>query len=151
MAQLVPVFLGGGAMAGLSSVATIAAPIIGIAGGISRFAEGNAQAAEYERQGKEERIMAGIQAAQLRREARQRQSRDRVAMIEGGSFTGTGEGVLFQNAVAQEMDALAVEFQGEQRGRAADFQARQSRGNILDVFTSAINGFNQVDPLNIGN
>jgi hypothetical protein len=74
-------------------------------------------------------------------------------MLEAGALAGTGEGVLEQNAVAQELDALTIEFQGEQRARSAEYQAAQARraASPLKIFSAAISGFSQMDPLNIGN
>lgn len=143
----------GGAVSTISTIASIAAPVLGVVGTISQIKAAKEQEAELERQGKEQRIMASVEAERARREARFRQSRDRTAMLEGGALSGTAEGVLEQNAVAQELDALTVEFRGEQQQRASQFAARQAgrRVGVLDVFSSAISGFSQVDPLNISN
>jgi hypothetical protein len=137
----------------ISTIATVAGPLIGIAGAVSEMGEARAQAAEFDRQSKEERIMANVDAERARRAARQTQSRDRVAALEGGAYSGTMKGVLDQNAVAQELDALTVQFQGEQRGKQADFQAKQAKraASPLKVFSAAIGGFANMDPLAIGN
>ena len=143
----------GGFLSTLSTIATIASPVIGIMGAVAEIGEAKAQEAEFERQAKEERIMASVEAERTRRAARQEQSRSRVSMLEGGALSGTAFGVLEQNAVAQELDALTVEFMGEQRGTAAEFQAAQARRSAspLKIFSAAISGFSQLDPLNIGN
>lgn len=153
MATLVPLLgLGAGATAGLATAATIAGPVLGVMGAVSQIGEARAQEAEFKREAVETRVAANVNAEKMRREARQKQSRDRTAMAEGGALAGTGEGVLDQNAVAQELDALTVEFQGEQRAKGSEFQAQQARkqGSVLNVFSSAVEGFNQMDPLNIG-
>ena len=151
MAPLIPLLgLGAGVAATLSTIATVAGPVLGVMGAIGGLQESAAQSAEFTREATETRVMSGINAGKLRREARQKQSRDRTAMAEGGALAGTGAGVLNQNAVAQELDALTVEFQGEQRAKGADFQAQQAKGSVLDVFSAAVTGFNDMDPLNIG-
>lgn len=143
--------LGGGLLSTISTVAAIAGPVLAIAGAAQGRQEAQAQSAEFGRQATEERLMASVESERMRRAARQRQSIERTSMIEGGALSGTAVGVLDQNAVAQELDALTVEFQGEQRGRAADFQASQQPTGALPIFTAAIKGFNQFDPLNLGN
>jgi len=137
----------------VSSIASIAGPVLGVAGAIQGNREAKAQEAEYSRQALEERLMASIGAARERRAARQRMSAQQTAFIESGAVGGTAVGVLEQNAVAQELDALTIEFQGEQRARGALFEARQAKrkASPLNVFGAAIEGFNQMDPLNIGN
>ena len=139
-------------MAGLSSIATIAAPVLGVMSAISEAGAAKEQASEFERQATEERVAANINAEKTRRDARQRQSASRTAMAEGGVLSGTSFGVLDQNAVAQELDALTIEFQGEQRGQSAEFQAAQARkaASPLNVFSAAVEGFSSFDPLNVG-
>lgn len=154
MAQLMAMM---GASAGtVSTVATvmeIAQPVLGVMGAVAAAGEAKAQTSEFERQATEERLMAGIEAERTRRAARQKQSAERVAMLEGGALSGTAEGVLEQNAVAQELDALTVEFRGEQRAKSAEFQAQQSRraASPLNIFSAAVEGFSDMDPLNVGN
>lgn len=140
-----------GVTSALSAFTTIAAPVLGVASAISGVQAQKQQAAEYTRQAREERVAAGIQAERMRRAARQRQSAARVSMAEGGALSGTAFGVLNQNAVAQEMDALTVIYQGEQAARGAEFNAQQSRAlaSPLNVFSAAITGFNDMDPLNL--
>lgn len=152
-ATLTALGMSASAAATMSTIVTVAQPLLGIAGALASMGEASAQAAEHERQAKEERIMASVEAERHRRSSRQSQSRDRVSMLEGGALSGTAQGVLDQNAVAQELDALTVEFQGEQRGRAAEFQAQQAKrgASPLKVFSAAIDGFANMDPLNIGN
>lgn len=140
---------GGGAVGTLAQLSTVASPVLGVMSAVSGLQEGARQSAEYERQAQESRIMAGIEAERLRRVARQEQSRARAAMAEGGVLSGTSLDLLDSNAVARELDALTVEFRGQQEARGAEFQAQQSRGNVLDVFSSAVRGFSQVDPLNL--
>jgi len=136
----------------IGTIATIAGPVLGVMSAITANAAARQQGRELDRQGREERVVAGIEAEQLRRKARQQQSASRTAMAEGGALSGTSLGVLDQNAVAQEMDALMVEYRGEQRGQSADFQAAQARKSAspLNIFTAAVDGFNNMDPLNIG-
>jgi hypothetical protein len=143
--------VGAKATALFSAISTIAGPVLGIASAIKGNQEARAQSAEYSRQAREERVTAGIQAARMRRAARAKQSADRTSMAEGGALSGTGLGVLDQNAVAQELDALTVQYQGEQSGRAADFRAKQAKAGsgALNIFSAAIRGFNDMDPLNL--
>lgn len=143
----------GGALSTISSISAIAAPVLGVTQALAANQESKAQAAEFERAGKESQLMASIEAERLRKEGRQRQSAERSAFIEGGAFSGTAAGVLEQNAVAQELDALTVEFQGEQRAAGAEFQASQARraASPLNVFSAAVEGFSGFDPLNVGN
>lgn len=146
------VMFGAGGAATIGTVATIAAPVLGVVSAISGNAAARQQGREFDRQARDERVVAGIEAEQARRAARQRQSAARTAMAEGGVLSGTSLGVLDQNAVAQEMDALMIEYRGEQRGQAAEFQAAQARKSAspLNVFSAAVSGFNSMDPLNIG-
>lgn len=144
---------GAGALSTISTVASVASPVLGVVGALQAAGEAKAQKAEFERQATEERLFASIEAEKVRRDARQRASAERAAFIEGGAFSGTAQGVLEQNAVAQELDALTVEFQGEQRARGAEFQAQQAgrAASPLNVFSAAVEGFNQFDPLNVSN
>lgn len=142
-----------GTVSTISTVASVAAPVLGVVGAISANQEAKAQAAEFERAADESRLMASIEAERQRKQARQRQSAERAAFLEGGAFSGTAMGVLEQNAVAQELDALTVEFQGEQQARGQEFSAAQARQSAspLNVFSAAVSGFNDFDPLNVGN
>jgi hypothetical protein len=137
----------------IATIAEIAAPVLAVGGAVQGIQEAKAQEAEFEREATESRLMAGIEAERMRRDARQRQSAERAAFIEGGAYSGTAQGVLQQNEVAQELDALTVEFQGEQRGRGAEFAASQAAraASPLNVFSAAVGGFNDFDPLNVGN
>jgi len=141
--------VGTGAAGTIATAATIASPVLGVMGALAGVQERQEQRAEFEREAKESRIMASAEAAKMRREARQRQSRSRAMMAEGGVLSGTSLGGLDQNAIAMELDALNVEFQGEQQAKSAEFQASQSKANYLDVFSSAVEGFTQMDPLNL--
>lgn len=150
MAELLLTLGASAAVAGtIASVASIATPVLGVMGALAGVQERKEQRAEHEREAKESRIMASAEAAKMRREARQRQSRSRAMMAEGGALSGTSLGVLDQNAIAMELDALNVEFQGEQQAKSAEFRAGQSKANYLDVFSSAVGGFTQMDPLNL--
>jgi hypothetical protein len=135
----------------VATVATIAGPVLSTLGAVQQMQEGKAQAAEFSRQAREERVAAGIRAERMRRQARLQQSAERTAMAEGGALSGTAIGVLDQNAVAQEMDALTVSFQGEQAGASADFRSQQARRSAspLNVFSTAVQSFGQMDPLNL--
>lgn len=154
---MAPVLLAMGASAATAStvatIATVASAVLPAVGALQQAGEAKQQEAEFERQATEERLFSSIEAERSRRQARQVQSAQRAAFIEGGAFSGTAQGVLDQNAVSQELDALTVEFQGEQRAKGAQFQAQQAgrAASPLNVFGAAIQGFNQVDPLNIGN
>jgi len=154
---MAPVLLAMGASAATAStvatVATVASAVLPAVGALQAAGEAKQQEAEFSRQATEEKLFSSIEAERSRRQARQVQSAQRAAFIEGGAFSGTAQGVLDQNAVAQELDALTVEFQGEQRAKGAQFQAEQAgrAASPLNVFGAAIQGFNQVDPLNIGN
>lgn len=133
----------------IGSIATVASPVLGVMGAIAGVQEKKEQRAEFEREAAESRIMASVEAEKVRRETRQTQSRARTSMAEGGALSGTGLGVLEQNAVAQELDALTVEFRGEQQARGAEFRAGQTGTGYLDVFSSAVSGFSAMDPLNL--
>lgn len=140
----------GGLFTTLGQIATIASPVLGVASAIQGNKAAKEQAAEYSREARETRVNASIAAERQRRAARVAQSRDRTALAEGGALSGTALGVLDQNAVAQELDALTVAYQGEQQARGADFRAKQARKSAspLNIFTAAVQGFNQIDPLN---
>ena len=71
-------------------------------------------------------------------------------MLEGGALSGTAFGVLKQNAAIQELDALTVTYQGEQQAMTSEARGRASRVSPLTIFTAAIGGLNNIDPLNIG-
>jgi len=151
MAQLMLAMgTGAGAMSTLSAVSTVAGAVLPVMEALQKGAERREQAGELERSAIEKRVMAGIEAAKVRREGRFRQSRDLVSMAEGGVLSGTSYDVLDQNAVMRELDALTVEFQGEQAGKADDFRAGQYRkSNVLNVFSAAVEGFSSMDPLNL--
>lgn len=139
-----------GAASAVGAVSTVAGAVLPIMGALQQGRERQKQAAEFERSAAEKRVMAGVEAAKARREGRFRQSRDLVSMAEGGVLSGTSLGVLDQNAVMRELDALTVEFQGEQAGRADDFSTSQYRkSNVLNVFSAAVEGFSSMDPLNL--
>lgn len=154
MAQLLlAVGATGATVSTASTIASVAGAVLPVVGAIQQAGEAREQQAEFQRQATEERLFASIEAERGRREARQKQSAERAAFIEGGAFSGTAAGVLDQNAVAQELDALTVEFQGEQRARGAEFQAEQAgrAASPLNVFGAAVRGFTDFDPLNVGN
>ncbi len=154
---MAPVLLALGASAGtvatVSTIASVAGAVLPAIGAIQANKEAKQQEGEFSRQATEQRLFASIEAERTRKAGRQRQSAERAAFIEGGAFSGTAAGVLEQNAVAQELDALTVEFQGEQAARGSDFQAAQAgrAASPLNVFGAAIQGFNDFDPLNVGN
>ena len=151
MAALVPLLgLGASATATLSTIATIGGAIIPVLGAVAGVAEGKAQAAEFERQAQEQRVTASVQAARALRDARVRQSRDRVAMLQGGSLSGTAFDVLNSNQVVDELDAATIIFQGEQAARQSQAQAQASKVSPLTIFSSAVGSFSQIDPLNLG-
>ena len=133
----------------VGTIATIAGPVLGVMGAIQGQKEGWQQVAEHERAATETRVSAGVEAEKARRSFRQSQSRDMVAMAEGGVLSGTSFGVLEQNAVSQELDALMIEYRGEQAGKAEDFRAKQAKPNPLDVFSAAVSGASSFDPLNL--
>jgi hypothetical protein len=151
-ATLMMMGMSAGTAATVGTVATIAAPVLGVMSAVSEVKAAKEQTAEFGRQATEERIAANINAEKFRRDARQEQSRARTAMAEGGVLSGTSFAVLDQNAVAQELDALTIEYQGEQRATGAEFQAAQARkeASPLKVFSAAVEGFSEMDPLNIG-
>lgn len=133
----------------IGSIATVMGPVLQVAGAISGVQAANAQSAEYERSAAESKIMASIESERMRRHARQVQSQTRAGMAEAGVLSGTSLGLLDQNAVAQELDALTVEFRGEQQARGYQAQAGQSKKGYLDVFSTAISSFGKMDPLNL--
>jgi len=135
----------------IGTVATVASVVLPVLGAVKGNKEAKAQASEFTRQATEARVASSIEAEKLRRKNRIKQSSDRVSFAEGGALSGTAFGVLDQNAVAQELDALTVEFRGEQQGTSADFQAQQARKSAspLNVLTAGIGALNQVDPLNL--
>lgn len=133
----------------IGSIATIAGPVLQVAGAISAVQAGQAQAAEHERAAIESRVAGSYDAERMRRHSRVRQSRDFASMAEGGAWSGTSLDLFEQNAAALELDALNLEYGAEQRAKGSDFQARQSRTGVLDVFSTAITGFSNMDPLNL--
>lgn len=139
-----------GTVGAVSTITSVAAPIFAIGSAVAGYQESKQQAAEFSRQAREERVTSSIKAARVRRDARIRQSRDRVAMLESGAATGTALDVLKQNAAMDELDALTVQFQGEQQARGLDARARASKKSPLTIFSTAIDSFSQMDPLNIG-
>lgn len=153
MAELLVTLGVGAKTAGtIATVATLAGPVLSTLGAVQRAGEAKQQSAEFSRQAREERVAASIRAERMRRQSRLQQSAERTAMVEGGALSGTAIGVLDQNAVAQELDALTVEYQGQQAGAAADFRAKQARkaASPLNIFSTAVSSFSQMDPLNIG-
>ena len=151
MAGLIPLLgLSAETTATLSTIATIGGAVIPVLGAVASVAEGKAQSAEFDRQAQEQRVSASVQAARALRDARVRQSRDRVAMLQGGSFSGTAFDVLSSNQAVDELDAATIIFQGEQAARGSEAQAQASKVSPLKIFSAAVQSFSQVDPLNIG-
>lgn len=151
MAALLPALgITGKAASIIGAVASAAPVVLGVTSAIQGNRAAKEQAAEYTREAREQRITSSIAAERRRREARLAQSAARTSLAEGGALSGTSLGVLDQNAVAQELDALTVQYQGEQAGRGSEFRAAQARKSAspLNIFTAAITGFNQIDPLN---
>ena len=145
-----------GPAATIGSIATIAGPVLGMVGTAMSISQANEQknqqAAEYDRAAIESRVAANIEAERFRRKARVTQSSDRARMAEGGALSGTGLSLLAQNETMMELDALMLEYQGEQAGKSQDFAAQQQRSSksgYLPVFTAGIKGFTQMDPLNL--
>jgi len=153
MELLLAVGVGAKTAATVATVASVAGAVLPAAAAIQEGKEAKQQEAEFSRQATEQRLFASIEAERTRKAGRQRQSAQRAAFIEGGAFSGTAAGVLEQNAVAQELDALTVEFQGEQQARGSEFQAAQAgrAASPLNVFGAAVEGFTQFDPLNVNN
>lgn len=133
----------------IGAISTVAGAVLPVMGAIADVQAGQAQAAEHTRAAAETRIGAGVDAERMRKHSRLLQSRDYVSTAEAGALSGTGLGVLDQNAVAQELDALMVEYRGEQGAKGSEFQASQPRAGYLDVFSSAVGGFTRMDPLNL--
>lgn len=147
---LVAIGVGAKTAAAISTVTAVAAPVFAVGSSIAQYKESKDQAAEFSRQARDERVMSSIKAARVRRDARVKQSRDRVSMLESGAASGTALDVLKQNAAMDELDALTVQYQGEQQARGLDARAKASKRSPLTIFSTAIDSFSQVDPLNVG-
>lgn len=139
------------AMATMSQVATVAGPVFGVMSAARGIGESRQQAAEFERSAAEQLMVSQAEAEMARKEARYRQSRDLVSLAEGGALSGTGRDVIDYNAVQRELDALTIEFRGQQAARGETFRADQARksSGVIDVFSAAVDGFSRMDPLNL--
>ena len=145
-----------GTAATIGSIATIAGPVLGMVGTGMQISQENKrldqQAAEHDRAAMEQRVSSNIEAERFRRRSRVSQSADRARMAEGGVASGTGLDLLSQNETMMELDALMLEYQGEQAATGQEFaagQSRSSKGGYLPVLTSGIKGFTNMDPLNL--
>jgi len=142
---------GGGTLGTIGSIASVMAPVLSVAGAISDVNAGRQQAAEHERAGRESEYAANVQADMERRATRQRMASERAGQIEGGVYSGTALGLEEQNFLAAEHDALMIEYNGTQQRQSSEFRAAQARKSAspLRVFTAAIDGFSNFDPMNL--
>lgn len=143
----------------LSVVGTVAGAASTVAGGIAESRQQKAQASVIEQQGRNEAIQRGIEAENMRRQNRVRQAAARASLAEGGSLSGTAFGFLDQNAVAQEVDALTVEYQGRlakgtaaAQGQLLRNQAKNTRiGSFVGAGAQLLGGagraFADINPL----
>lgn len=136
---------------GMGGAASVLGPVLSVFGAISEVQAANEQAAEHKREATEARVAGHQEAQQQRKASRQRIARDRAAQIEGGAYSGTALGLESQNVAAMELDALMLEYRGEQAGKAADARAEQAKRSAspLKIFTAAVDGFTNFDPLNL--
>jgi len=80
--------------------------------------------------------MASARELQVRRQTRQRLGNIEAGMAEGGGFGGTNAGVLRQDAVNGEMDALDTRYSGILGARNSSLQAQE------DIFQSKVSDVN---------
>ena len=151
MAQLMGLMGMGGAAGALGGGASVLGPVLKVFGAISEVQAANEQAAEHKREATEARVAGHQEAANMRRQHRQRTARDRAAQIEGGAYSGTALSLESQNVAGLEYEALLREYEGEQAGKAADSRATQAKraASPLKIFTAAVKGFTNFDPLNL--
>lgn len=150
-ATLTALGMSAGAAGTVGTVATVLGPVLSIAGAMAEVSAARAQAEEHEREGIESQVAANYQAQLARRHHRQRMASERAGQIEGGVYSGTSLDLELQNYLAAEQDAMMIEYGGVQAGKSAAFRAQQARRSAtpLTVFTAAIDGFRQFDPLNL--
>lgn len=150
-ATLTAIGMSAGTAGTIGSVASVLGPVLSVASALSEMSAAQAQAKEHERAGIESQVSANRQAQLERRRARQRMSAERAGQIEGGVYSGTALDLELQNYLAAEEDAMMIEYGGLQAGKSAAFRAAQARRSAtpLKVFTAAIDGFSQFDPLNL--
>lgn len=150
-ATLLAMGAGGGAVGTIGTIATTLGPILQIAGAVSEIGAARAQAEEHEREGIESQVSANRQAQLERRRNRQRRASERARQIEGGVYSGTALDLELQNYLTAEQDAAMIEYSGTQAGRSSQFRAQQARKSAspLKIFTAAIDGYRQFDPLNL--
>ncbi len=118
---------------------------------MSEISSAQAQAEEHERAGIESQVSANKQAQLERRRYRQRLAAERAGQIESGVYSGTALDLELQNYLAAEEDAMMIEYSGSQAAKSSAFRAAQARRSAtpLKLFTAAIDGFRQFDPLNL--
>lgn len=144
---------GAGALGSVGGLATALGPIMQIAGAMMQVSQYKAQQAEHEREATEARVAGHYEAARLERMQRARRARDKTAMLESGVYSGTGLELEAQQQDLDFVDAALQVYAGEQRGKAADFSATQAKHAAaaagVTVFTTAVNSFANMDPLNL--
>ena len=105
-------------------------------------------------------VAASVQAERERRRSRQMIANQEASLTEAGVASGTSLDLVDQNSVALELDALTVEFAGEQQADSLRDSAAQREfvgslagssgvlsglgGGVASLATS----FNRFDPLN---
>lgn len=139
----------GGTLATVGAAAEIAAPVLGIMGSVSSYKAQSDQATAYRQAATRTEVAENLNAARMRRKARVQQSRDRLAMAEAGALSGTAYGVITQNAVERELDALTVEYRGREQAAGMRAEAAATEPSVLSIFSSAVSGFSDFDPLNV--
>ena len=144
----------------IATVASIASAGIGAAGAISgarnEKALIEANAAQMEQTAKDRRVAASVEAEKLRRKQRVLLASDRGKMAQAGALSGTSLDLLDQNRVAAELDALTVQYNGDQGASDLERQAILDRSEAGGVGRSGYltaagrigSGLASIDPLN---
>lgn len=119
-----------------------------------RIAQWNA--ANLHERAREEELSGAVDAARLRRRNRAENARQFAAFSATGGATGTAYDVLDASAVNRELDALTLQFNGQQRGRSLDAQAgaalyqgqAQATAARAGAYGGAFGSVMSLDPLN---
>lgn len=144
----------------ISTVASIASAGIGAVGAISGARQQSAlieaNAAQMEQTAKDKRVAASVEAERLRRKQRVMLSGDMAKTAQAGALSGTSLDLMDQNSVSAELDALTVQYNGEQGASDLQRQAALDRAEASGVKNSGyltaagrtMSGLASIDPLN---
>ncbi|MEL6278482.1 MAG: hypothetical protein AAFR28_06305 [Pseudomonadota bacterium] len=119
----------------LSAIATIGGVVSSVAGARNQAGVLEAQAASADAQASSVEAAGGREAALMRRRARLQQSKEQATFAQSGSLSGSAFGVLDQNAVYDELDALTTVYNASQSAQDLRHGASVTRAEAGQVRT----------------